>query len=340
MLKGLQKSDAGVFVSTQWIHKNRTFATAPSYVWDALRDRLAIPSPIETALFGSPSASILTFISNTQLETISPEDLDTRRPSAADFFSNNEPVIPALSTLRTLPIPPLDLVEELLKAVGQQWLTGALSLRYSHLSTPAESTTVTGLPPPPVLSMPLYVLSIWRRAYQSRSTYQLWAGAETWLTAHSGTIGPLAQSTRLLLTRIPCSGRITAFEGEPDTSELAPFLSREWLSSDSLNMMLEVIRTELVDMNTHAKHTIWSTYWTQTLQGKFSNAVELAAANNSALPPPSDVLPSWLLEDGQHFTTGDLHSIGLIFNLDGLHWVAAIVDFTSSRILYGDSLGK
>ncbi|KZT65980.1 hypothetical protein DAEQUDRAFT_813834 [Daedalea quercina L-15889] len=131
-----------------------------------------------------------------------------------------------------------------------------------------------------------------------------------------------------------------AFEGAPDTSELATFLSHDWLASEHINMFIEMLRTEIqLDENLRDRHAVWGTYWTQTLWGKYHSAVEAAANQNISVPPSHDVLPTWLLEDGRHLSVGELHSIGLIFNLNDNHWVAVVINYNSKLLLYADSLG-
>jgi hypothetical protein len=48
---------------------------------------------------------------------------------------------------------------------------------------------------------------------------------------------------------------------------------------------------------------------------------------------------TWIQEKGQELATSILDILIMITNIRENHWVALVVDFKSSRILYGDSMG-
>jgi Ulp1 family protease len=48
---------------------------------------------------------------------------------------------------------------------------------------------------------------------------------------------------------------------------------------------------------------------------------------------------NWIRKKGQELGTGILDKLATIVNIGGNHWVAVVIDFQSSQILYGDSLG-
>ena len=48
---------------------------------------------------------------------------------------------------------------------------------------------------------------------------------------------------------------------------------------------------------------------------------------------------TWIRKKGQELSTGVYETLATIANIDENHWVAVVLDFTGSRIQYGDSMG-
>ncbi|KAH9911895.1 uncharacterized protein B0H18DRAFT_1127828 [Fomitopsis serialis] len=326
------KSHAGVFVSHEWILAGQQFANTPSYVREVLASLLTMPSGLEIALFGVPSTTVRAFIANGQVPILSP---GSPTPSTQDFFSAEPSTLPTFKDLRALPVPPVEMIDKLFRAVGEEWLAGKVSIHYAHLisTSYATSTGANSL-------VPLYILSFWRRVHRMRSTYTTWKTAETWLLTSGRAPGPLTDSTRLLLTRIPHSGRLGALEGKPDTIALASFLSREWLASEHIGMICNILRTD-IDMDDHlrGRHAIWDAYWTWLLWSRYVERAQVRSATGKPIPPPKVVLPAWLVQFGERLASGDLLSLSLVFNLNGAHWIAVVVDFRVWSILFADSMG-
>ncbi|TFY55990.1 hypothetical protein EVJ58_g7909 [Rhodofomes roseus] len=106
-------------------------------------------------------------------------------------------------------------------------------------------------------------------------------------------------------------------------------------------MICEVLRTDIeANDDLRGKHVVWDAYWTQLLLGKYEEAVKQACTEGTPVPPPREVLPPWVLDFGERLAEGEIHSMGIIFNLDGVHWVATVVDFEAGEIFFADSMGR
>ena len=329
-MKPKQTSDAGVFCVSKWINHGKRFSSAPIYVHAALTDFLAIPSPLEKVLFPMASApvgsALRTPAASVPIWTTAGTSLDSVAYNLSEFFTTTPPIpLVPMDVFRTMPIPPSEVTEDLLRMVGQQWLDGSVSIRARHLVSSAKG---------PEVFLPLYILKVWQRIHQLRPLLLGWLRAENWLL-NLRPLGNIVADTRHLLSKIPWYARIQGLDAEPDTPFLTTYLSRDWLASDHINAFLEVLQAEVngVAGIKRDTHCVRHTFFTQILGSHYTQA-----CNNDTLLPPEHVLPDWMIADRDAHAAGHLSSLGLVFNLNNNHWVAAVIDLSNQTILYADSL--
>ncbi|TFY60867.1 hypothetical protein EVJ58_g4883 [Rhodofomes roseus] len=330
-------TDSGIFRANDWIKKNQQFIDPPRYVQDALTDLLSIPSTLEKTLFPTLSMSVggalrvpAAVVPIYSTAGVHYDDL--AEYPLSEYFSAIPPVhVVPTEVFRNIPIPSAEVTDELLRMVGQRWLDGNVSLLHRHLGRDGAP----GIESP---FMPMYVLKVWQMTHKLRPVITTWLRADNWTTGLNG-LGPVIAQTRLLLTRIPWSGRFQGLEGEPDTSFLTTFLSRKWLASDHINAFLEAIQTKIDDspprLSEHGTHRVLSTWFAQILQGHHLQVTDSGAL--AADSPASTVLPEWMKKIGDGFLKGELLSVGLVVNLHRTHWVATVIQFGTQQILYADS---
>lgn len=210
------KLDAGVFRASVWIGTGKKYASSPGYVRDALAEVLAIPSTLEKLLFPTPSTSVLGALSTAA--AIIPHHSTAGTAGADDyplseFFTTSTLVsLFPLQWFKSAPIPSEEVVEGLLRIVGQQWLNGRVTLRYRHLKDDSvDACESADLP-----LMPLYTLKVWQMVHRLCSVLADWSAAVQWLSSLQA-LGSVVSETRLLLSRIPWSGKLAQLDGGPDT---------------------------------------------------------------------------------------------------------------------------
>lgn len=117
-----------------------------------------------------------------------------------------------LQWFKSAPIPSEEVVEGLLRIVGQQWLNGRVTLRYRHLKDDSvDACESADLP-----LMPLYTLKVWQMVHRLCSVLADWSAAVQWLSGLQA-LGSVVSETCLLLSRIPWSGKLAQLDGGPDT---------------------------------------------------------------------------------------------------------------------------
>ncbi|KAH9913938.1 hypothetical protein B0H21DRAFT_667723, partial [Amylocystis lapponica] len=137
----------------------------------------------------------------------------------------------------------------------------------------------------------------------------------------------------LLLHNLPWADKLHGFPGEPDVHELTTFLSRDWLHSTQICLMLEVLECDIQHLSspTYRSPMLRDTYFSQKLLFCYQEC------RKQMLSPIQ--LPRWIDAVGADLASGRQKMIGLIVNQNNSHWTAVVVNFVDRHILFADPMG-
>lgn len=113
---------------------------------------------------------------------------------------------------------------------------------------------------------------------------------------------------------------------------LAVYMMKAWLTDEHENQMLHLLGLELGRRGEGKGINIAETTFVPSLIRVYKESDQ---DNQYATKSKYN----WMQKKGQEFGTGILDKLATITNVGGNHWVAVVIDFQLSQILYGDSLG-
>ncbi|KAG2054945.1 hypothetical protein BDR06DRAFT_982202 [Suillus hirtellus] len=134
-----------------------------------------------------------------------------------------------------------------------------------------------------------------------------------------------------LLGSLPWSGNIHGFKNMEPMHHFTIYITHDWLVDMHENQILELLHTaikhHLPDINVKIEsiyfctrdnfHGYLKSGYEGRKAGEYNQASQVLAANSRRQS-----------------------SVGFVTNVNGNHWVATVIDFAESQILYGDSLGS
>jgi Ulp1 family protease len=135
------------------------------------------------------------------------------------------------------------------------------------------------------------------------------------------------------LACIPWTGNINGFPGTVPTEYLTRYLTDDWLTDEHENQMLHLLEHELSRSGRSNGIYIADTFFVTRL-------LEIYRHRDRDEHYATAKCNAWLRRRGQELGTGVLEKLVAIVNLNQNHWVSVVIDVPTSRILYGDSLGK
>lgn len=147
----------------------------------------------------------------------------------------------------------------------------------------------------------------------------------------------MVEKVYMLLATLPWKDQIYGFEMKLEVSDLTVFLSNAWFATTQEDMMLEILRDDLlVDRNTAYQHTIVSLTFSNKLTSVFHNRCPEESQAHYI------VNAKWMHTVRNNLLEKCCSSVGFIFNINitQRHWIALIVDVLAKCIQYGDSLGN
>jgi hypothetical protein len=243
------------------------------------------------------------------------------------FFSTQNVTTTDPGKIRQTPLPPLSTLEHLLQATELQ---NSQSIICPHVPG------LTGLHFPP------WIVTYWAEAARIQTVKNTWILAEESMELQKKG-KHLTEETADLITRvydalstISWSTTVQGFPGTVSVEYLAAYMTKNWLTDEHENQMLHLLGYELARSSEGCcegnRIYIAETFFVPALiraYEKPDRANQYATASNC----------SWLRKKGQEFGTGALDKLATIANVGENHWVAVVIDFRESQILYGDSLG-
>lgn len=240
------------------------------------------------------------------------------------FLSTLTPTLTNIEEIRTIPTPPLAVLDELVKAPE---LLSSQSVLCLH----APGFVMERLP--------MWTLSYWVQVFHLRPLKNKWLDAEESLQkqGHSkqrtdDTKGLVSQVQNALAC-ISWAGDIKGFSASISTIHLTTYLTREWFTDEHENQMLYLLRQEVSRERKEDGINVCDTFFMKRL-------IDLQQDEDGPNRYATGANYAWLREKGQELATGVLDMLVTIANIGSNHWVAIIVDFKSSKILYGDSMGS
>jgi hypothetical protein len=239
------------------------------------------------------------------------------------FFSTQNTTAMDLGKIQQTPLPPLSILEQLLQATE---LRNAQSIVCQHVPG------LTGLHFPP------WIVTYWAEVARIGTVKNTWILAEEAMELQNKGKHQ-TEETKVLITRvyntlatISWSATVQGFPGAVSVECLAAYMTKDWLTDEHENQMLHLLGRELARSSESEGIYIAETFFIPLLimvHKEPNRANQYATASSY----------NWLRTKGQEFGTGVLDKLATITNVGGNHWVAVVIDFRLSQILYGDSLG-
>jgi hypothetical protein len=222
-----------------------------STMWDGIlpsirstaQKHFLIPSDIRSIILPNPNIS-LNLLSNFTLPIASP-NVDAN--STCQFFSQEDPVCmtaPEISKLRYLPIPDKSTTHRLINESRKAWINGTHSLIYPHLAGDKPVTT----------AFPLWVITFWSKATDSRKLIKQWAAAKDWVLDQvcqkkSVEVRHLAEQASNMLNVLPYGiPRPGGLSDKAPIHELWCYLGPNWLEGSQLNDHLHLLCREVPNL--------------------------------------------------------------------------------------------
>ncbi|KAF8993134.1 hypothetical protein BDQ17DRAFT_1331884 [Cyathus striatus] len=306
---------------TKWIGSGKVYRNVPDFVSDELLRRTKLANVPGAVLIPAHTASPIDLV-QISLQDISEEF--QLKPAAERFLSNiaSHP----LSILNELPIPSATYLNQLNAASGQAMLDNKLSIE------------IVGIRNGQHVLVPFEALGYWSYLSKAIEAQRRWKQALIWLKGHelqSPSFATLAQAVFSLLSQVFWIDSIAGISSSIMMTDLADFLSDNWLSDghiDTMLLQLEIRIKKHPDLCN--QHIIGCTSLAQSLSSncftdmKDDSILYLSTANYflrtyGAKLAESKDKPLWFIA----------------FSLPG-HWIAGKIDPVENIIYWGDSLNK
>ena len=239
-----------------------------------------------------------------------------------NFFSNDEPNTVDLQSLQMIASPPKHVIDELHDSLTNY--PNAKSIACLHAGINHQTTR-----------LPLFILTYWRKLVPIRLSQRKLTNACQILekfcqsSTTSAEAKALAYEVHNALGLLPWQTSIQGFPVEVDALYLTAFFSTEWLSSEHITWMMDLLDEDLQANGVTTTELIRET---ATFMAKLGQA-HLDADNYT-----TDQGYRWIAKIGQRLASGETNQLALVANVNENHWVAILVDINTHAILYGNSL--
>ncbi|KAH9015478.1 hypothetical protein EDB84DRAFT_1679909 [Lactarius hengduanensis] len=299
-----------------WIGQGKRYHNVPSYVSDELCRRMSAV-PAVTPLLPSPSLSVFLL-----LDFPTPPITKLRQcvdPEAAFSFNN---ATHTSSECLQLPAPSRTILNTLMACAGQAMLDGKISIRHwTH----------------PDIFLPFDALGTWGLIVEADIAKKAWSNAMGWMNEQHKNIPEqyMSRVTTLLHT-VPWNSHIKGLGSGLSTTDMATFLSNEWLSDTHLDSMLSVA------VHLHADTLSRMVPHTEIVSSDFASHIltspllETSPITRGYL----DKAPKSILKLGSTISSASMgiRVAAISFSPPG-HWACLIIDCQAGTICWGDSAG-
>jgi hypothetical protein len=301
-----------------WIGKNKIYCNVPGFILDELCLRTSA-LPFVTAQIVPLSLPVMQLVDvsmprvTASLQGINPRSL----------FSFHGATHTSLECIN-LEIPDKSLLSKLRDCAGQAMLDGKRTVQHW------DRTDVF---------LPFDALGTWYLLLEVDTAKQSWARAIQWLKRHRCTI-PEHHFTHIMkhLENVPWKDEVKGLKTGLQTTDMAAFLSQDWLSDIHITSMLTA--------TTHLHHDVlsYAVPRTEIVPPVFSSHILSFALLDASptlpeycdgSPPKSIVDLGTLISDTK--MTGI--RIATISYSPEYHWASLLIDICAGTIAWGDSLG-
>ena len=299
-----------------WIGQGKTYHDVPEYVSRELCHRISAP-PTVTSLLPSPWLPVIHLLDfPTPQVTQSLKGVD-----AEAVFSHNGATHPSSEYL-WLPAPSRSILEALLACAGQAMLDGKTSVQHWDERD---------------VFLPFDALGMWDLILEADSSKKAWQGALAWLDQQHGIpIQHIARVMKLLGT-VPWKDYIKGLGSGLSITEMAAFLSQEWLSGSHIDSMLRAVmylRHDTLSNITPRTEIILTDFVTHILASPLLEASPIPCNYAKNAPKSVQRLGSVISENPL-----DIRIAMVSFSPPG-HWASLIIDCQARTIGWGDSAGR
>ncbi|KAF4615755.1 hypothetical protein D9613_012424 [Agrocybe pediades] len=184
--------------------------------------------------------------------------------------------------------------------------------------------------------LPLWAITYWVQVSLLRPIHTKWnlakkkledlrhiyplanGGGEDLFSRVEGMLGLIGWSEKV---QQPLGGGVT-------TKCLLPYFTKQWLTDEQENQMLHILQKQVAQDIEGSHIYIAETFFFENVKRAYTAAAKY----------PTDSAKGWLRERGQELACSS-GTLATLVNINNNHWVAVVVDFHTSKIRYGDSLG-
>ena len=300
-----------------WIGQQKKYHNVPNYVSNELCQR------------ASPLPSVLELLPSASLPVMHLLKFPTPRITATILgmtphtsFTFHEPTHSALECCQ-IPAPPHNFLRQLRASAGQAMLDGKVSIQHWDRRD---------------IFLPFDALGTWDFIHEIDTAKKAWINALHWMEEqHHAIPEEYTAQIKSLLCQVPWKGHVGGLGSGLTTTEMAAFLSKQWLSDAHIHTMLAVTR--------HLRNGIISSA---------DPCIEIASPDFT-----SHVLNSPLFSS-THITSDYSHNapkavirlgdkircaasgirVGAVAYSPENHWASLLIDSKAMTIQWGDSLGR
>jgi hypothetical protein len=297
-----------------WIGHGKQYRNVPEYVSKELcrrtsalhTDTLLLPSPLLPVLllldFPTPPIA-------QSLKGIDPERI----------FSHNRATHTSLECLR-LPAPSRGILNVLRACAGQAMLDGKISVQHWDQSG---------------IYLPFDALGTWALIVEADAAKNSWRKALRWLDQRHETI-PIQYIPRVtkLLGTVPWKGYVKGLGSGLSITDMAAFLSQEWLSDTHLDSMLSAamyLRRDALSCMVLRTEIVLTDFITHILASPPLETSPIPCDYVTKAPKSVQKLGSVISEN-----SSGLRVATVSFSPPG-HWACLIIDCHAGTISWGDS---
>jgi hypothetical protein len=289
----------------------------------------SIPPDIDTKLFPHPDLPVLEFL-QFHIPIVQTSFRPTfKRTLREIFFDKQPPNITEIQSIMQAPSPPLVVVKGLQQDLPEAISSGFHSIRgiQTHPASTADRT------------YPLWIVAYWDRAFDVREVRDTWLAAEDRLRDRMRRYKAKGKSDSIriveqifdALSVLQWGHKLSGFS--PSATEpvvcLTVYTSQDWLKGEHANQMLDILATDLRRARKSSVQ-IGDTWFYEKITRGFKNPTSYATADSFR----------FYRDIGHDLATGTYNQFGFLANVNGNHWIAAVLDFPQRRIWYGDSLAQ
>ncbi|KAJ7865909.1 hypothetical protein B0H14DRAFT_3595961 [Mycena olivaceomarginata] len=307
-------ADDPPFNPALWIKNKRTFPPAGEHfeVHAALEDVLRLPHT-HSSLIPEPNLPIAAF-----LELSLPKTSSALVFSTVESWFSGDPPTTGAGCLLSRPVPPVQFLEDLSKAVGQAWVDGSISIIDPRYNDGRER-------------FPLSALTLWKKLSRVLKDQKMWQQSRDW--TDQALQKSVNQEDKAALTTarslLDTLGWDTRIHGPWTTLHLSVLLSNAWLSDDHIDMMMADLSARVAADPELAQKILIAPL-------AFSQAVKDSMAKKTYQRKDTPLLARY--ED--HIKAKGLSALYFPVHIHGNHWIAGMIDFKQALIGTGDSRVK